>query len=204
MVYEIIIQALWIILPAYIANASALLIGGGTPIDLGKNFKDGRRILGNGKTWQGLFVGTFIGMTGGFGLSVAAKYIASTEYNFIHFENLDFEGFPLMIPIIFSLCFGALLGDIIESFFKRRIGKDRGEDWFFFDQIDFILGALLLSFIFSLILQIMGITSYNWFVKTLFPWQIFVLVLITPFFHLFANFVHRKTRAGPSRRAKKI
>lgn len=204
MVYEIIIQALWIILPAYIANASALLIGGGTPIDLGKNFKDGKRILGNGKTWQGLFVGTFIGMTGGFGLSVAAKYIASTEYNFIHFENLDFEGFPLMIPIIFSLCFGALLGDIIESFFKRRIGKDRGEDWFFFDQIDFILGALLLAFIFSLILQIMGITSYNWFVKTLFPWRIFVLVLITPFFHLFANFVHRKTRADPSRRAKKI
>jgi len=204
MVYEIIIQALWIILPAYIANASALLIGGGTPIDLGKNFKDGRRILGNGKTWQGLFVGTFIGMTGGFGLSVAAKYIASTEYNFIHFENLDFEGFPLMIPIIFSLCFGALLGDIIESFFKRRIGKDRGEDWFFFDQIDFILGALLLAFIFSLFLQIMGITSYNWFVKTLFPWQILVLVLITPFFHLFANFVHRKTRASPSRRAKKI
>ena len=204
MVYEIIIQALWIILPAYIANASALLIGGGTPIDLGKNFKDGKRILGNGKTWQGLFVGTFIGMTGGFGLSVAAKYIASTEYNFIHFENLDFEGFPLMIPIIFSLCFGALLGDIIESFFKRRIGKDRGEDWFFFDQIDFILGALLLAFIFSLFLQIMGITSYNWFVKTLFPWQIFVLVLITPFFHLFANFVHRKTRASPSRRAKKI
>ena len=33
--YDFIIQAFWIILPAYIANASALLLGGGIPIDFG-------------------------------------------------------------------------------------------------------------------------------------------------------------------------
>lgn len=204
MVYEIILQALWLILPAYIANASALLIGGGKPIDSRKTWKDGKRILGDGKTWQGLFVGTFIGMTSGFGLSVAAKYIASTDYNFLHFENLDFEGFPLMIPIIFSLCFGALIGDIIESFFKRRIGKDRGENWFLFDQIDFILGALLFGFVFSLLLQMFGITSYNWFVKTLYPWHVLLLLIITPFFHLFANFIHKKTNVRNHGGVKKI
>jgi len=66
--YEIIIQALWLVLPAYIANASALLVGGGTPIDFGKKWKDGNRILGDGKTWRGLISGAFVGMTGGFGL----------------------------------------------------------------------------------------------------------------------------------------
>jgi len=200
MSYEIILQALWFILPAYVANASAVLLGGGTPIDFGKNWKDGKRVLGDGKTWRGLLSGAFVGMTAGFGLSVAAKYIAPTEYNFLQFENLDFEGFPLMIPIIFSLCFGALFGDIVESFLKRRMGKKRGEDWIIFDQLDFILGALFLSLIVSGVLQFSGFTSDNWFIENLFPWHILVLVIVTPFFHFFANFVHRRANLNTPER----
>ena len=188
--YEIILQALWLIFPAYVANASAVIVGGGIPIDFGKKWKDGKRILGDGKTWRGLFSGTFMGMTTGFGLAVAAYYINSSEYGFLNLTN--YEGFPLMIPIIFSVCFGALLGDVIESFFKRRIGKDRGENWFFFDQLDFILGALFFSFLMSGLLQLLGVTSYNWFMENLFPWQIVVLLIFTPLFHIIANFVHRK------------
>ena len=93
MSYEIIIQALWLVLPAYIANASALLIGGGTPIDFGKNWKDGKLILGDGKTWRGLITGAFVGMTGGFGLSVAAKYVATSDFAFLGLN--DFMGFPV-------------------------------------------------------------------------------------------------------------
>jgi len=195
MSYEIILQALWLVLPAYIANASAVLVGGGTPVDFGKTWRDGRRILGDGKTWRGLFSGAFVGMTAGFGLSVAAKSVTPTEFNFIHFENLDFMGFPLMIPIIFSLCFGALFGDMVESFFKRRIGKNRGENWVLFDQLDFIVGALFLSFVVSVILQVSGLTSDNWFIKSFSLWHILVLLVVTPFFHLFANFVHRRAKS---------
>ena len=43
MCWEIVAQAFWIILPAYIANASAVLVGGGTPVDFGKKCKDGKR-----------------------------------------------------------------------------------------------------------------------------------------------------------------
>jgi CDP-2,3-bis-(O-geranylgeranyl)-sn-glycerol synthase len=188
MYYEIIIQALWFILPAYIANASALLVGGGTPIDFGKTYKDGKRILGDGKTWRGLFVGAFVGMTSGFGLSVVAIYANNSEFEFLGLTN--FGRFPLMIPIIGSICFGALLGDITESFFKRRIGKDRGQDWIPFDQIDFIAGALVLSLITAAIIWIF--TSY-WFFEIFSIWHILFLLIITPFFHIFANFVHRKT-----------
>jgi len=190
--YEIILQALWLILPAYIANGSAVLVGGGKPVDFYKTWKDGRRILGDGKTWRGLFAGAFVGMTGGFGLSVAAKYIMMSDFAFIGLS--DFEGFPLMIPIIFSLCFGALLGDMIESFFKRRIGKERGQDWFVFDQLDFIVGALVLSLFVSTLLQISGLTSYNWFLKVFSVWHILVLLILTPFFHISANFVNKKLR----------
>jgi len=192
MYYEIILQALWLILPAYIANGSAVLVGGGKPVDFGKTWRDGRRILGDGKTWRGLLAGAFVGMTGGFGLAVAAKYIAMSNFAFLGLS--DFEGFPLMIPIIFSLCFGALLGDIVESFFKRRIGKERGQDWFVFDQLDFIVGALVLCLFISTIIQISGFTSYNWFLKVFSIWHILVLLVLTPFFHIFANFVNKKLR----------
>ena len=191
--YEIILQALWLVLPAYIANGSALLIGGGTPIDFGKNWKDGRRIFGDGKTWRGLISGAFVGMVGGFGLSVAAKYINMSDFAFLGLN--DFTGFPLMIPIIGSICFGALLGDIIKSFFKRRIGKKRGEDWIPFDQIDFVLGVLFFSFLIAVLLQIFGITSYNWFFKSFTEWHILTLLIITPFLHLLTNYIHKKAKS---------
>ena len=40
-----IILAVWLMLPAYIANPSAALFGGGKPIDGGRKFSDGRRDL---------------------------------------------------------------------------------------------------------------------------------------------------------------
>ena len=193
--FEIIVaQAFWLILPAYIANASAVLVGSGTPIDFGKKWKDGKRILGDGKTWRGLIVGTLIGMIGGFGLSIAAKYIATTEFEFVGVS--DFYGFPLMIPVVFSICFGALLGDIIESFFKRRIGRERGENWIPFDQIDFILGVLFFSFLMAGFLQIIGVSSDNWFFENFTITHIVFLLIVTPFFHLFANFIHRKVKTN--------
>jgi CDP-2,3-bis-(O-geranylgeranyl)-sn-glycerol synthase len=188
--YYVILQALWIIIPAYVANASAVLVGGGIPIDFGKTWKDGKRVLGDGKTWRGLFSGTFIGMTAGFGLVIAASYLSSTEYSYLDLTN--FEGFPVMIPLLFSLCFGALLGDITESFFKRRIGKKRGEDWLLCDQLDFIIGALVCSLIMSWLLETLGFLSSNWFIDQLVPWEILVLVVVTPFFHFTANLLHRK------------
>jgi CDP-2,3-bis-(O-geranylgeranyl)-sn-glycerol synthase len=198
MVYEIILQSLWIILPAYIANGCAALAGGGKPIDFGKKYKDGKRILGDGKTWRGLIIGTLFGMIGGFGLSVAAKIITPTEYNFISFEKLDFTGFPLMIPIVFSICFGALLGDIVESFFKRRKGIERGKDWIPFDQLDFIIGVLFLSFIIAGFLQIAGFTENNWFFETFSIWHILFLLFVTPFFHFLGNFLNNKRKINSS------
>jgi len=196
MIVEIIIQAFWIIIPAYVANGSAVLVGGGKPIDFGKKWKDGKRILGDGKTWRGLLVGSFLGMTAGFGLSVASIYIDEWGYGYLGLS--DFYGFPYMIPIIFSICFGALLGDIVESFFKRRIGKKRGEDWIPFDQLDFILGVLFISFLMAGILHLLSLTSSNWFFDNIGIWHILFLLFITPFFHFLGNFLHGKGNAKKS------
>ena len=190
MSWEIIVQAFWIILPAYIANASAKLSGGGKPIDFGKKYKDKKRILGDGKTWNGLIIGTLMGMISGFALSIAAVYINNTEYSFIGIT--DFLGFPYMILITFSISFGALSGDIIESFFKRRRGINRGKDWIPFDQIDFILGFLFLSFLISSFLHVFGFYQINWFLENITIWHMLFLLLVTPFIHITSNFLHKK------------
>lgn len=195
--YLIIVQAFWIVIPIYVANASAVIVGGGTPVDFGKKWKDGRRILGDGKTWRGLFAGTFLGMTAGFGLTVAASYLSTSEYRYIGLTN--FEGFPFMIPILFSLCFGALLGDVIESFFKRRVGKDRGQDWIPFDQLDFIVGALVFSFLMSELLYISHATDVHWFFESITLWHILILLIVTPFIHITANILFRKIKKKPAK-----
>ena len=197
MEYLIFVQAFWIVIPIYVANASAVIVGGGTPIDLGKTWKDGRRILGDGKTWRGLFAGTFLGMTAGFGLAVAASYLSTSPYSFLALTN--FEGFPLMIPLLFSLCFGALLGDVIESFFKRRIGKDRGQDWIPFDQLDFIVGALLFSFLTSELLYLLQVTNVHWFFVHITSWHILILLVMTPFIHISANVLFRRMKKKPAK-----
>jgi CDP-2,3-bis-(O-geranylgeranyl)-sn-glycerol synthase len=123
---------------------------------------------------------------------VAASYLSTSEYGFFGLTN--FEGFPLMIPILFSLCFGALLGDIVESFFKRRIGRDRGQDWIPFDQLDFIVGALVFSLLISEFLYVTHLTSIQWFFVHITIWHVLMLLIVTPFIHITANVLFRKIK----------
>lgn len=95
------------------------------PLDFGKSFR-GKRILGNHKTIRGFIVG----ILGGVGVVLIESHI-------MQISN------PILLG--FLLSFGALAGDSIKSFFKRRIGIPSGATWFPFDQIDYILGGLLLS-----------------------------------------------------------
>jgi CDP-2,3-bis-(O-geranylgeranyl)-sn-glycerol synthase len=44
---------------------------------------------------------------------------------------------------------GALIGDLVHSFVKRRIGIDEGAPLPIADQLDFVVGAILFSFLVS-------------------------------------------------------
>ena len=58
----LLLEALLFIFPAYCANGTPVLAGGGLPMDLGKNFFDGKRIFGSNKTFRGFFFGLTIGI----------------------------------------------------------------------------------------------------------------------------------------------
>jgi CDP-2,3-bis-(O-geranylgeranyl)-sn-glycerol synthase len=132
-----LLSAIWIMLPAYLPNSVAALFGGGTPIDQGRNFRDGRRIFGDGKTFRGLFVGILAGI----GIGVI-QILVSGAY------GLSILPVHTLLSVSL-LAIGALLGDLCKSFFKRRLGKGRGAKWPVADQYDFVAGALLLTLLFD-------------------------------------------------------
>ncbi|MEW5955286.1 MAG: CDP-2,3-bis-(O-geranylgeranyl)-sn-glycerol synthase [Candidatus Micrarchaeota archaeon] len=120
------------ILPAYIANAAPVVFSGGPKLDLKRVFFDGKRLLGDGKT--------LFGFLGGLGSGVLAAVVLAFLLPSLFvvaapsFETKVFAGF--------LLSFGALCGDLIGSFFKRRIGMARGEPSILLDQLAFLLVAL--------------------------------------------------------------
>ena len=154
-------------LPAYLPNPIAALFGGGMPVDLGKNFTDGRRVFGDGKTYRGLFIGIFAGI--GIGL---AQIWVSGAYGW---ENLPQHTYMS----ITLLATGALLGDLGKSFIKRRLGKELGSKWPIADMYDLVAGALILLLIFD----------PSWFYANM-TLMIFIFILIlTPILHRGINII---------------
>ena len=165
-------EAIWLILPAYLANSAAVILGGGHPIDSGRTWR-GARLLGDGKTWRGLLAGVAIGILAGF----AMNNIAPDTFG---------DGITAA-AIIISLPLGALIGDLVESFLKRRIGKESGESWPVADQMDFLFGALLLSYLVSVIFE--QSSKGNWFLAHFTGWHIAFLLVFTPLVHYLANVI---------------
>jgi CDP-2,3-bis-(O-geranylgeranyl)-sn-glycerol synthase len=158
---------MWIMLPAYVPNSVAAYFGGGRPIDGGRNFRDGRRIFGDGKTWKGLAAGISAGIILGL-IQIGVQTVAILAF------------LPaLTVPVIILLASGALFGDLAKSFFKRRIGKEKGEQWIIADQYDFVAGAFILLIIFQ----------YEWVITTLTLPVVFWIIVITPLLHRLVNII---------------
>lgn len=139
---------IYFMLPAYLANVSALVFGGGKPLDFGRNFRDGRRIIGNGVTWKGTIIGTLIGTIIGIIQGSISVYYGNI-FNLIPGIMIIQGPIPTSIVqgavIGLFLGGGALIGDAVGSFMKRRIGIERGNPAPFLDQLDFVVGALVFA-----------------------------------------------------------
>lgn len=127
-------------LPALIPNSAAVLFGGGTPVDFGRSW-NGKRILGDGKTWRGLIGGVSAGIAAGL-IFIALFELAPSDF-------LDYGGWPQGVGVVITLAVGSLLGDMGGAFIKRRLGMERGQKAPVLDQYDFVAGALLLAALFN-------------------------------------------------------
>jgi CDP-2,3-bis-(O-geranylgeranyl)-sn-glycerol synthase len=175
------LAVLWVLLPAYIASAFATLPRGrGPPMDFGRTWsRDGSRILGPSKTWSGF-------LAGGFG----AMPFCLLEAWLILLAPPNLAVVPVLapsvaaaVPLAAILGFGAVGGDALGSFLKRRLGRESGARTLLVDQLPFVLVPIALGLVFypSLFVSVFG------------SWEgVFWLLVITLGLHVTFNWIGYK------------
>ena len=167
---QFIFDILVFVLPLYFGNAAPTILGGGPPIDRGRYWRDGKRILGDGKTirgfWAAVLVGIFVAaflavvintLNGSIFdqpiLDLRLEYQAYYEYSIVYdlFSFLNLQNLlsdPLILGSVSGgiMTFGGMTGDMIGSFIKRRSGIPRGKTFIFLDQLGFLVLGLALVF----------------------------------------------------------
>ena len=141
-------QALYLFAPLLVSAALAGLVMRrrwlgclNRPLDHGATFR-GRRWLGDGKTWRGLCLsvtGSCLAVTVQRAIAPALPGLVQT----IDYTNVN----PLALGAALGL--GAVLGELPNSFAKRRLGIPRGETtrgplgvlFYVWDQVDAVVGA---------------------------------------------------------------
>jgi CDP-2,3-bis-(O-geranylgeranyl)-sn-glycerol synthase len=117
-----LLETIYIYFPAYIANATPVIMTGGGPLDRGKTFVDGEPLFGDHKTVRGTLSGLAAGILVGYLQGRFTRGIL--------------------------LAFGAILGDLVVSFIKRRLKLKPGAMFPIADQMSFIvLAVILVSFV---------------------------------------------------------
>jgi len=123
-----LLQLLYFVVPAYTANMAAQLAahwhGWNRPIS--------ERWLGSHKTVVGLLLGVF-----------AAMATTGVQHAIAWRGGIADYGQWVVLGAAFGM--GALGGDALKSALKRRAGIPPGDRWIPADQLDFIAGALVLT-----------------------------------------------------------
>lgn len=168
-IFFFILQALYFALPMYIANMAPVLVSRwpvfAGPLDGGRTWR-GKPLLGANKTWRGLLSGILFGV-----LTVVIQAWLAARYPW--FRQLSLIDYGAIQPVLLGalMGFGAIAGDAIKSLCKRQVGVAPGQPWPPFDQVDFVLGGLLIA------------GFYAW--PGLIP--ACIILLFTPVLHLLSN-----------------
>ena len=149
--------------PLYIANSSPVIVHGKIPLDLNKKIFN-EPIFGKGKTILGTIAGITIGTGTGTILYLLFPFVQTILPNYI--------------LLAFLLSLGAIMGDLTKSFFKRRFHIQSGQKWELADQLDFIIGGIVLSTI----------------VRLPELWLVILLLVATFFIHKSFNYIAFKLK----------
>lgn len=161
---DLIISSIYFLLPAYVANMCPVFA---TRLKIPPHTVIHEHYFGAHKRYRG-FVAGYIGALL---ILLLQQYFQGTG-TMESFRMLDYNTINIWL-YAFLFGFGAITGDLIKSFFKRRMNIASGRPWFPFDQIDLVIGALLFLAPFY------------------FPgWAVVVtLIIITPLLHFVSNVV---------------
>ena len=123
-----------------------------------------------------------MGTLGGVGIGLVQSSIAS------FWPDLGLPSFGSereLILVLVGLSLGAMAGDVVASFFKRRMGTERGAALFLVDQLDFVIGSWALTLL----------IAPRWFSENFTSEIIFVVLVVTPILHRATNIIGYKIKA---------
>ncbi|MDP7506729.1 MAG: CDP-2,3-bis-(O-geranylgeranyl)-sn-glycerol synthase [Candidatus Woesearchaeota archaeon] len=134
----LILKSLYLMLPAYFANMAPIICKKikflNVPVDFNEKL-EGKPIFGRNKTYRGLLAGVI------FAVIIAFIQFLLSRFNF--FSSISILDYSEWHIIGFLLGLGALVGDMAESFIKRRLNIKPGKSFIPFDQTDYAIGALI-------------------------------------------------------------
>jgi len=161
-----ILECLYFMMPAYFANMAPVIFKRfkflGYPVDFNKKLGN-KPVLGKNKTYRGIFFGVLA--------ALVIAYLQFYLYQYPFFRSISFYNYNNWAIIGFLLGFGALLGDLVKSFIKRRMNVKPGKRFIPLDQIDYSIGAIAL---FS-------------FYDALSSSKILIIIIMSFFLHIITN-----------------
>jgi hypothetical protein len=123
-----LLQLLYFMLPAYLANMAPPFTrrwkGWNRPLNV--------RLFGDHKTVLGFACGVAVGLLATGVQAALALSLSIVDYGRWPWLGLGFG-------------FGAMAGDSLKSLFKRKLGIAPGSRWIPMDQLDYVIGALVLA-----------------------------------------------------------
>ena len=177
---KFILSCLYFFLPAYLANMTSSLIKKhgflkflDKPIDNGRIFR-GEPILGSHKSWRGVILGIVVGFLIVFFQQFLYQFSIVQKISFLDYQKINIFLFAFLIS------FGAIFGDLLFAFIKRRLKLKPGARFFPFDQINYVIGVALF------------LTPYFWFypyIKCFGIWVWITLLILTFFLHIIVNYL---------------
>lgn len=139
--YELkVFKVIWLLLPAAFANMAPVLgkiifPNWNKPIDSGLTWKN-KEIFGAHKTYRGFCAAI---VTGFFVFCLQQAIHAKIPW----MRPMSIIDYNVISPFFGAwLGFCAITGDLIKSFFKRRLNIPSGQAWVPFDEIDWIVASL--------------------------------------------------------------
>ncbi len=171
--FQFIISCLYFFLPAYFTNMTPPLVKKANvsnflnkPIDFNKKFNN-EPVLGAHKTWRGAISGIIIG--------ILIVYIQKFLYKFAWIQEISFFNYKEINILLLGLllCGGAVFGDLLFAFVKRRLKLKPGTKFLPFDQTNYVIGA----YIFFSLTSFLKIDNLVWI----------ILLILTFFLHIIVN-----------------
>jgi len=140
---QFIISCIYFFFPAYVTNMTPPLIKKAglfnfldKPVDFNKKFL-GQFVFGCHKSWRGVIFGILNG--------ILFFWFQVWLYQFPFIKNISFLNYSGINILLFGFLIstGAVFGDLIFAFLKRRLRMKPGQRFIPFDQTNYVIGAFL-------------------------------------------------------------